>query len=194
MIRYENVIYYKDDLGTTEKSNSKSFMRPEEINQEIANLKTALSSKKNILSFIERKIQSTDDKKQRTAFSKRKDTLEKEIVELTKLIAEKKNAVNKNQTVKLKRPLKKRSDKKVKEELIRIIGVEKNKGTRFVTKENLARTLNVKESQVEKILMSLNRNGLVSRPVHHTPHDCRRGTTMDAGWDNSWCGDLYYIL
>ena len=194
MIRYENVIYYKDDLGTTEKSNSKSFMRPEEINQEIANLKTALSSKKNILSFIERKIQSTDDKKQRTSFSERKDALEKEIIELTQLIAEKKNAVNKNQTVKLKRPLKKRSDEKVKEELIRIIGVEKNKGTRFVTKENLARTLNVKESQVEKILMSLNRNGLVSRPVHHTPHDCRRGTTMDAGWDNSWCGDLYYIL
>ena len=194
MIRYENTVYYKDNLGVTEKSKSKLFVRPEETNQEIADLKATLSSKRNILEFTEKCVRNTENDSKRDTLLQRKERLEKEIVELEQLIYEKKSSENRSQTVKLKRPFKKRSDEKVEEELVRIVKMEKNKGTRFVTKENLARTLKVKESQIEKILMSLNRKGLVSRPVHHTPHDCRRGTTMDAGWDNSWCGDLYYIL
>lgn len=61
-------------------------------------------------------------------------------------------------------------------------------------REKISFELRAAPHRVEHALHKLNLEGLVSRPVHHGPHDSGRGGPMDWACDSSWQGDLYTVL
>ena len=96
-----------------------------------------------------------------------------------------------------KRKIKKRTNAWIKEEVLKIINeqianIDKNYSNSFLTKENIARKLQVKECQVEQVFMELNREGVLNQPVHHAPHDTQRDPWGFAG-NMGWASDIYYI-
>lgn len=94
---------------------------------------------------------------------------------------------------KLKRSVKKRSDSWVKEEILKIIEETKKENKKVLHKEDVAFKLQVKISQVEKIFMQLNREGLLSQAQHHILHDSNR-EPYGFGGDSAWASDCYYIM
>lgn len=96
----------------------------------------------------------------------------------------------------MRRSTKKRSDDWVYKEVLKIIQ-EKKKSNKYysdwyLTKEDVAIYLKVKEKQVDKVFMRLNQEGVLEQPIHRAPHDTNR--SID-GFDNcrGWASDLYYI-
>lgn len=93
----------------------------------------------------------------------------------------------------LKRKIKKRKNSWIKEEILKIIDerIKENKYL-YLNKEDIARTLEVKECQVEQVFMELNREGYISQAIHHAPHDSKRDPW---GFDCNyfWSGDIYSI-
>ena len=47
--------------------------------------------------------------------------------------------------------------------------------------------------KILEVLDKLNKEGLVSQPVHRIPHDCNRDPICGPGY-NGWAADIYYIL
>lgn len=92
----------------------------------------------------------------------------------------------------LKRSVKKMSDSWVKEEILKIIEEVKKENRQVLHKEDVAFKLQVKISQVEKIFMQLNREGLLSQAKHHILHDSNR-EPYGFGGDSAWASDCYYI-
>ena len=95
----------------------------------------------------------------------------------------------------LKRKIKKRSLDQIKEAILAIIEQAKKDypdESLYLTKEDVAIHLQVKESQVEQVFMILNREGILTQPVHRAPHDSQRDPW---GFDgiSEWQSDHYYI-
>lgn len=93
----------------------------------------------------------------------------------------------------LKRKIKRRSNLQIKQMILEIIKDAKEKNLIYLTKEDIARCLQVKEKQVEQVFMELNREGILSQAIHHAPHDSNRDPW---GFDGNkwWASDLYMIL
>lgn len=75
--------------------------------------------------------------------------------------------------------------------LKQISEIRKNPNITYITKEDMARALHARESQIEQVFMILNRKGILRQPQHRAPHDSNRDPW---GYDNStWQGDFYYF-
>lgn len=82
---------------------------------------------------------------------------------------------------------------KLKKQILKIIEESKNNKINFITKEDVAFKLNVKQKFVEQIFMELNREGILHQPVHNALHDSNRdpyGFSEVKGW----ASDIYYIM
>lgn len=142
-----------------------------------------LQSKHNVLNFLLR--QNIDDK-----HTARIQTLTDEINSIKAQIdIENKHAP---QHKGLRRSIKKRSLDQIKAS---VLGLIKNNPDRTsLTKEDVARTLCVKECQVEQVFAILNREGVLSQARHHAPHDNQREPWSGFLGTMGWCGDSYKIL
>lgn len=73
-----------------------------------------------------------------------------------------------------------------------IAEIRKNPEIHYITKENMAKQLHAKESQIEQVFHILNRKGILMQPIHHAPHDSNRDPHGFAG-GSEWMSDLYYF-
>lgn len=89
----------------------------------------------------------------------------------------------------IKRSYKKKGFDKVLQETLRIIS--KTEGN-YVTKEDIARDLKVKEHEVENVFHRLNLEGILSQRKSNYAHDTNRNP-MFPGGESGWASDIYYI-
>ena len=185
MIRDGNMMYYSSmgygKCDKTEKRMPKTF--PEKIPKDIQSEILDLKRKKYRLNF-EHRSGMIDDETYGKTLHEIQDDIQFWLEEAREEIGEK------TSHKKLKRSMKKNSDEKVEEEILEIINEEKPE---FLTKEDVAMRLQVKESQVEKIFMKLNREKILKQPLHKAPHDSCRDPW--GGFENCkmWMSDIYYI-
>lgn len=188
MLRDENKIYIRKE--GYKPSDGESITRLPKVGEdkEALEVRHIISSLTNKINFM-RKHMNTKD------YSYTQEDLEKDQAELKlwkeyykELIEE---APRSHKL--LKRKVKKKKDEVVEEEILDIIEKAKNYNIKNITKEDIAIELQVKESQIEKIFMKLNRDGILSQPIHRAPHDSCRDPW---GFDNCkmWCSDIYRIL
>lgn len=74
-----------------------------------------------------------------------------------------------------------------------IAEMKKDAKITFLTKEDTAKYLRARVSQVEQVFMTLNRKGILQQPVHLAPHDSSRDPQ---GYENNheWMSDRYYFV
>lgn len=186
MVRYENEIYI----------NGKKIIRK---NKSIKNLENQLSWEKGVLLRLKKglNILKNKDPKESSSLKQRIESQNKRIKEQEKknhkLVYELEELKNGKSHKCLKRKIKKRTLTWVKKQMLLIIDREKNKNNIYLSKENIARELQVKECQVEQVFHILNREGKISQPIHHAPHDSQRDPNGFWG-EMGWAGDLYKIL
>lgn len=166
--------------GNTIYLESKSYERP---------LKDSIKNIKRDLEFLERMLPKQTSNEKKIAIQK---AIEKKKL----LIKEFESASHKSHKC-LKRKIKKRSNIWIKKEVLKIIHEKNSKKTKtykdtILTKENVARILQVKESQVQQVFMELNREGVLYQPIHHAPHDSQRDPWGFKGC-MGWAEDIYEI-
>ena len=174
MIRWEDTIHYKDKEGI------KSYKRKE---KSISKLEKQIVWEKG--SLIRQKIINSDVDSN-TAVLNQENKIRKMEAELQEL----KNGKSHKG---LKRKIKKRSNNWIKEQVLILIKKEKEKGSFYIQKEDVARILQVKECQVEQVFHQLNLEGILTKAVHHAPHDSQRDPWGFIG-NMAWSGDLYYFV
>lgn len=124
----------------------------------------------------------------KNAFIQMQRHWQKEICNLKKQIRifeENKNPSHKGFHYKTKR----RSNEQIREMVLDYI---KKENPDYISKEDIARLFEVKESQVEQVFRQLNLEGILNQPIHHAPHDSQRDPWGFQG-NMGWMGDLYYI-
>ena len=109
--------------------------------------------------------------------------------ELKDLVGDQQNSPHK----KLKCKRKKRSNAWIKEQVLQILPLRTAEGFAYVSKEDMAFTLEVPVSQVEQVYHELNLMGFLSQAEHHAPHDSQRDPNGFFGV-MEWSGDIYRIL
>lgn len=74
-----------------------------------------------------------------------------------------------------------------------IAEMKKDAKAAFLTKEDTAKYLHARVSQVEQVFMTLNRKGILTQPVHRAPHDSSRDPQ---GYESNheWMSDRYYFV
>lgn len=187
MIRYGDKIYYPED--STNGYSSKEHQRIP---------KNSVTNYRVRLKELQRELQVKEDLFKTMPIDKLAD----EIIELKERIVDVKVKINEFDSKQqqrhkaMRRSTKKRSDEWVYNEIVKIIN-EKKKSNKYysdwyLTKEDTAITLRVKEKQVEKAFRRLNQEGILNQPVHQAPHDTKRDPN---GFDgcSGWMSDMYYI-
>lgn len=174
MVRYDDNVYFVDD-----KMNYKRT----KVN--VKELEEQLQHKKYVLKKTEEFLKNSTGSEKRNLEDKKR--IEKNIRSLEKQIeiAKSTGIIHKG----LKRKIKKRSNDWIEEQVMNII---KTDNPDWVRKEDIARTLEVKECQVEQVFHTLNLKGVLSQAVHHAPHDTQRDPNGFIGV-MGWSGDFYYV-
>lgn len=189
MIREKDKIYYKSQgYGMHDKSKSRV---PSETEKEIKRLNKKIHNCNKELRMLNLSLKYGEITE--SDFNiKRKSLIE----EFNRLIENYDRYCGENlPPQKLKKTYKKLTDEKLEVEILRIIEKSKEKGYNWLTKEDVANHLHVKESQVEKIFMKLNRDGILSQPQHRAPHDSNRDPIFGFGdCKGMWKSDIYTIL
>lgn len=91
----------------------------------------------------------------------------------------------------LRRSVKKRNLEQIKTTVLELI--KNNPDRSYLTKEDVARTLCVKECQVEQVFAILNREGILGQARHEAPHDNQREPWSGFIGNMGWCSDTYRI-
>lgn len=151
-------------------------------------------STSNYFIQIKQELRDIERKKQRLDYLFKNNCLSqeekvKEENELNKEILFWKDELNhiQNPQRKFKKKYEKKSKEKIREEILKIIEEKKVKKEEYLHLTNLTNQLNVKEKYIVQVLDSLNKEGIVSQPIHHIPHDCYRPDT------SCWKDDIYKI-
>lgn len=212
MFRDEHSVYMSDTEDTL-FSNSKSnkFQRMEKGTVDSKKIKKRLEHLEKTVSIFENYLKNprkkdtlidlflkkdnlleAEDEEIKAYIRKRLDDLKEDIQIYTWLLEDELKKCPQHKP--LKRKIKKRTNVQVKTEVLKIIEkiMADDSLRKCLTKEDVARYLQVKECQVEQVFMELNREGILSQPVHHAPHDSQRDPWGFYG-NNWWMSDLYYI-
>lgn len=67
-----------------------------------------------------------------------------------------------------------------------------HKDQKFITKEELSHQFQIPQSRIEDAFRILNREGILSQPVHDTAHDTNRNSIAYCDV-SGWASDIYYI-
>lgn len=184
MFRDGNIFFYENEKS--KKRKNKGYLKEKE---KINDIKQVLKSNENFKNYLirtkqeEKLIQKAEEHEKiiQSRLDKAKEELKK--------LQETSPIIHKG----LKRKIKKRKNSWIKEEVLKIIEERiKEDKYLFLTKEDIARKLEVKECQVEQVFMELNREGILSQAIHKAPHDSKRDPW---GFDCNyfWNGDIYRI-
>lgn len=186
MVRYENKI----------NIDGKVFVRP---NKSIKELEEKIAWEKGVLKRLQKGLDiltQRDPKETKSLefmIGNHKKRIKEQEIKIHKLVYELEELKKGKSHKCLKRKIKKRNLTWIKEHVLLIIEREKLKNNFYLSKENIARELQVKECQVEQVFHILNRESIISQPIHHAPHDSQRDPNGFIG-EMGWKGDLYKIL
>ncbi len=174
--------YLEGKRTMSEKRNSDYIAN---LEKEIQELKKSAKTKQDreIIAFQMQLLQNS--KKNYTLSRQYLDKQIRSLKEQIRLFEENKNPSHKG----FKHKTKKRSNEWIHNEVLKYIQKE---NPNYIMKEDIARILKVKESQVEQVFHQLNLEGILNQPVHHAPHDSQRDPWGFIG-NMAWMGDLYYI-
>lgn len=181
MIREGNMIYILDEK--INRKNKEYTSDSLEIKKEINRLKY--------------KIYSLEQKEKYSALKKEEQMKLKELKNDLLFWTNQMNSFDNLPSHKcLKRKTKKIKPEKLKILVLEIIQKYKENNVRYITIENIARILQVKESQLHKLFHELNLEGILSQPEHRFMHDSIRGGNCPIfPYEQSdWASDLYRIL
>lgn len=183
MFRDERDIYHvADGIGG---KHTDTVIRPQKNNQKIKSMKNEIFWFTNSIIRLRRKEKKGENHSEEIA------RLEHKILILKcdiKRIEEERPS-----TATLKPSFKKMKPEKIEAHVRGVIEDAKKRDISFINAEDIAYSLHVKPHFVKQVLDKLNKEGLVSQPVHRIPHDCNRDPICGPGY-NGWAADIYYIL
>lgn len=190
MFRDEKYVYTHESRKSLFGYSDKTYTRLPKKNVVLEKIQEDLHAAKQRLKFNEYRLKTCDDP---TRISYYEDNIKKANNDIERLSRKLKQQKNNSFCHKvLKRKIKKRTNAQIKEEILKIIEEAKKANENSLTKEDVAAYLQVKEKQVEQVFMELNREGILSQPVHRAPHDSNRDPHGFDG-NNWWMSDRYYI-
>lgn len=181
MFREGNHSYYRGDL--TKYNHNIVISRGKEFSWDVLEIKYEIARLKRIIKTLEKHENKTDLMIEKLNQSK-EDLLfwQNEMNKFDNLPSHKK----------LKRTRKKIKPEKLKELVLKEIKDMKENEIYFLTKEDLSYKLQVKKSDLDKIFMELNREGILSQAHHHFMHDSNRGNVV-FNECSDWAANTYSI-
>ena len=172
MIREDDLCWIDDNKYIRTSKSTDTYFR--QIKQELIEIER----KKQKLNYL-----LIDNKISKEEQIKKEEELNKDILfwenELNNI---------QNPQRKFKKGFKKKSKNQIRQEILEIIKEKKKNKEEYLHLTNLTYELNVKEKYIVQVLDLLNKEGIVSQPIHHIPHDCFRPYT------SAWTNDVYKIL
>ena len=191
MLKDERTVYISDTLEGIVGYANKKLPVIKKGNEEINKYKNLRDKLRYRITTIKKELEHTkkDSERYDKLLKMLQDTEEEEEICLLVLEDLNKDAPRHKP---LKRKIKKRTLKQIEVEILKIIEFAKTKDCTWLTKEDVARYLQVKECQVEQVFMKLNREGILGQAEHRAPHDsCRDPYGFDS---HEWMSDHYRIL
>lgn len=190
MFRDEKYVYAHESRKSLFGYSDKKYARLPKGNDTLNRLKEDLHAAKQRLRFHEYRLKNCDDESRISYYKENAKKAKDDIERLSRLLENQKDVFPCHKL--LKRKIKKRTNKQIKEEILKIIEEARKANEDSLTKEDVAIYLQVKEKQVEQVFMELNREGILSQPVHRAPHDSSRDP-HGFECNNWWVSDRYYI-
>lgn len=183
MFRDERHVYHvADGVGG---NHTEEVLRPMKNNEKIESMKNQIFWFTNTINRLRRAEKNGEN------HAKEISKLEHKILILRCDI--KRIEEERPQAASLKPSFKSMKPEKIEAYVRSAIEDAKQRDVSFINAEDIAYCLHVKTHYVKQIFDKLNKEGVLSQPVHHIPHDCDRDPFCGPGY-NGWAADIYYIL